>query len=210
MPFCTNCGAKLNDRDRFCGECGFPVKKLSQAPSERQIIGFEHEADLLAHSRDRDEILVTINNNKIQKNGKFEGKAILNLVNHQKKGIRVLLEIVGENRWIEWNEGGSDAFLERDNRFERIYEYREILDGEKEYIAGSHIYNFCIQIPSNIENWRFKRESFFMKKLGFKSHQYLDQSTHDPRNLTWYLVVRFDKRQLGISTYKIVPLVFTN
>jgi hypothetical protein len=45
-----------------------------------------------------------------------------------------------------------------------------------------------------------------MKKLGFKSHQYLDQSTHDPRKLTWYLVVRFDKRQLGISIYKIVPL----
>jgi hypothetical protein len=50
-------------------------------------------------------MLVTINNNKIQKNRKLEGQAILNLVTPQKKGMRVLLEIVEENRWVEWNEG---------------------------------------------------------------------------------------------------------
>jgi len=25
--FCTNCGAKLNPSDRFCGSCGTPVPK---------------------------------------------------------------------------------------------------------------------------------------------------------------------------------------
>jgi uncharacterized membrane protein YvbJ len=28
MPYCSKCGAKLKDTDRFCGVCGTPVTKI--------------------------------------------------------------------------------------------------------------------------------------------------------------------------------------
>ncbi len=30
MAYCTKCGAKLRDEDKFCGVCGNPVSKVTQ------------------------------------------------------------------------------------------------------------------------------------------------------------------------------------
>lgn len=213
MPFCTNCGCELKETDRFCGKCGFPVEELkpsrTTAQPQREKVTMTPSAGLPASNRD--EVLVTLSDTRISEGGIIEGKASLNLVKPEKKGMRVLLEIVGEHRWVEWDQGaGENAGMERDSHFQRIYEYREVLEGEKEYLAGTHDYEFQVKIPSDIEAWRFKRESFFMKKLGLKPQQYLDQSKHDAGKLTWYMVVRFDKRRIGLSTHKIIPLTYVD
>ena len=101
----------------------------------------------------------------------------------EKKGKYILLEIVAEHLEYEIDNDG-----ESDRSFQRIYEYRQHLDGEKEYLAGPHIYDFSILIPDNIEEWRMKRESV----------------------LTWYLLVRFNKGRIGVATLKKTPLTFTN
>jgi hypothetical protein len=54
-----------------------------------------------------------------------------------------------------------------------------------------------------------KRESILMKKLGFKPKQYQDQKIYDPKSLTWYMIILFNKRQLGLATNKQIPLSFT-
>ena len=72
----------------------------------------------------RDEMIVSVNTTELRRGGKIEGQATLNLVKPQKKGLYVRLEIVAEHREVEW-----DADNERDTSFQRIYEYRELLDG---------------------------------------------------------------------------------
>ena len=32
MPFCSNCGYKMNDSDRFCAKCGTPIKEDLSSP----------------------------------------------------------------------------------------------------------------------------------------------------------------------------------
>lgn len=150
MSFCTNCGSKLKETDRFCSECGSPVKASKPTPHVRQV---NESVRKVASPRsiERDETNLSVNDSAIRRGGNITGQAGLNLTNSQKKGMRVLLEVVGEHRWVEWDEN-SDDMLERDSRFERIYEYRKILDGEKEYTAGSHVYDFQISVPDDIED----------------------------------------------------------
>jgi hypothetical protein len=35
MPFCINCGTKLEPEARFCGECGYPVGESGRIPLPR-------------------------------------------------------------------------------------------------------------------------------------------------------------------------------
>ena len=83
-----------------------------------------------------------------------------------------------------------------------------MLDGEKEYNAGRHAYSFSIIVPENLEEWRMKRESVLMKRLGLKPGQYLDKANYDPRRLSWYITIIFNKRRLGFATLKKIPLNF--
>jgi hypothetical protein len=212
MPFCTNCGSSIKTTDKFCSECGQLVKQKQETQLVRQVDDKKREEAPLsykvdvapARSRNRDEMIVTLNTQEIGRGVKLEGKATLYLVKPQKKGLYVLLELVAEHREVLW-----DADLDRETRFQRIYEYRAFLDGEKEYSAGKHEYNFSITVPENLEEWRMKRESILMKKLGFKQNQYQDQKIYDPKSLTWYMIVLFNKRQLGLAIKKQIPLSFT-
>ena len=211
MPYCTKCGAKLKETDKFCGKCGLQVQPRSQTKQEEQIDAQPNNqfspvprtTKPETRSFGRDEMMVSVNTTELRRGGKIEGQATLNLVKPQKKGLYVRLEIVAEHREVEW-----DADNERDTSFQRIYEYRELLDGEREYPAGSHTYGFSVTVPENLEEWRMKRESVIMKRLGLRADQYLDKSSYDPGALTWYMLVMFNKRQLGLATNKQIPLTF--
>ena len=209
MPYCTNCGVALKENQKFCTNCGQPVNLKTKPTFVRQIgeknpppRETQREAISL---KNKDMMAVNLKSNEIKRGGRLEGQAILNLVKPEKKGKYILLEIVAEHLEYEIDNDG-----ESDRSFQRIYEYRQHLDGEKEYLAGPHIYDFSILIPDNIEEWRMKRESVLMKRFGFKPDQYLDKSNYDPRSLTWYLLVRFNKGRIGVATLKKTPLTFTN
>ncbi|TFH14092.1 zinc-ribbon domain-containing protein [Candidatus Bathyarchaeota archaeon] len=211
MPYCTICGAKLKETDKYCSGCGSQVKPKQPNQIVRQVTNkiqiktppSHQEYAPPARPINRDSVIVTLNTREIRRGDKIEGEATLNLIKPQKKGLFVRLEIVAEHRELEF-----DAENERDTSFQRIYEYREFLDGEKEYSEGPHVYNFSITVPENLEEWRMKRESVIMKKLGRKPEQYLDKTMYDPRSLTWYMIVLFNKRQLGLAPNAQIPLTF--
>ena len=201
MPFCTSCGASLKETDKFCSDCGQPAQQRQPTPADRQVTP-RKQVDQPREQPEKDEMLVTLDTTTIRRGGTINGQATLNLAKPQKKGLYVRLELYAEHHKVEkdWDE------VERS--FQRIYEHIEYLDGEKEYPAGSHVYNFSITVPENLEEWRMKRESVLMKKLGFKKESYLDETIYDPRILRWYLLLLFKKRQLGIATIRQTHLTF--
>ena len=40
MPFCTQCGTRLNDGDRFCSSCGAPVKRRSAPETPTRALSY--------------------------------------------------------------------------------------------------------------------------------------------------------------------------
>ena len=87
MPFCTNCGSKLKDTDRFCSECGSSIKAPKTIQPVRQVNEGVREVPS-PRSINKDEMYISLNDTIIRRGGNITGQAVLNLVNTQKKGAQ--------------------------------------------------------------------------------------------------------------------------
>ncbi|MFH1290750.1 MAG: hypothetical protein ABIH92_05060 [Nanoarchaeota archaeon] len=147
---------------------------------------------LLIVSRSKGKIKIGLTHFQFSPGDTIEGKISLNLKKPvEAKALKVGL--VGIYKNTKYGRSGSGG-LSRSSRSGYAFEFRQPLDGEKEYPASEKIYDFKLKIPKDLLSSRALGNNMLGTLV--KSAQILSGNISSIR---WYVVANLEMKGFDIS-----------